>query len=288
MQPDGPDFKRSERDAGGKPLRTFPHPALGRVRLVGAGPGPADLLTVRAQRAIESADALLYDALVGDEVLALAPRGCTRIQTGKRAGRASMAQATINRLMLQLARRGMTVVRLKGGDPSIFGRAGEEVDFLEAHGVPVEVVPGVTAACAAAAQFGFPLTHRGVARQVVFATARTMNGGTASVEGRAVGDPETTLALYMARDSVEPLFRRLILEGRPAGTPAAAIENAGSDQARLFTGDLRTLAATLQDAAPDGPVLVVVGDVAAKAHHALGRPETATIPTPFRGLSIGG
>lgn len=265
-----------------------PDAPVGRVRLVGAGPGPADLLTVRALRAIESAEALLYDALVSDEVLALAPRGCTRIQTGKRAGRASMEQATINRLMLQLARRGLTVVRLKGGDPSIFGRAGEEVDFLAAHGVPVEVVPGVTAACAAAAQFGFPLTHRGVARQVVFATARTMDGGAAALEGYAAGDPETTLALYMARDSVEPLFRRLIAGGRSARTPAAAIENAGSDHARLFTGDLRSLTVTLRDAAPDGPVLVVVGEVAAKARCAFGRPEAATSPAPAKILSIGG
>ena len=107
-------------------------PSIGRVLLVGAGPGPADLMTVRAQRAVQSAQALLYDALVSDEVIALAPAGCVRIQTGKRAGRASMAQDTINRLMLRLARRGLTVVRLKGGDPSIFGRVGEETDYLRA------------------------------------------------------------------------------------------------------------------------------------------------------------
>src|SRR6185369_8788832 len=145
---------------------------VGRVRLVGAGPGAADLLTLRALRAIEGAQAILYDALVPAEVLALAPGPCLNIQTGKRAGRASMAQATINRLMLRLARRGLEVVRLKGGDPSIFGRVGEEREFLQAHGIEVEVVPGVTAACAAAAQFGFPLTHRGEARRLLIATAR--------------------------------------------------------------------------------------------------------------------
>src|SRR5690606_31563562 len=124
--------------------RSMPH-ETGRVQLVGAGPGAADLMTVRALRAVEGAQALLYDALVTDEVLALAPKGCVRIQAGKRAGKASMAQDAINRLMLRLARRGLRVVRLKGGDPSVFGRSGEERAFLEAHGVAVEIVPGVTA-----------------------------------------------------------------------------------------------------------------------------------------------
>jgi uroporphyrin-III C-methyltransferase len=237
--------------------------SMGRVRLVGAGPGPADLLTVRAQRAIAAADALLYDALISDEVLALAPRACTRIQTGKRAGRSSMAQETINRLMLRLARRGLSVVRLKGGDPSIFGRVGEELEFLEAHGVAVEVVPGVTAACAAAAQFAFPLTHRGVSRQVVFATARTQDGQV-YVKGPAAVDRDATLVLYMARDCIGALFGRLIAEGWPTETPAAAIENAGSIDACSFRGDLRTLPAALSDAAPGGPVLVVVGQVATR------------------------
>src|SRR3569623_1911379 len=157
----------------------MPHKA-GQVLLVGAGPGPADLLTVRALRASEGAEAVLYDALVSPEVLALAPQACVRIQTGKRAGRTSMAQDTINRLMLRLARRGLKVVRLKGGDPTIFGRSGEEVEFLERHSVEVEIVPGVTAASAAAAQFGFPLTHRGQSRRLVLATVRTGDGQVAA------------------------------------------------------------------------------------------------------------
>lgn len=264
-----------------------PDAGMGRVFLVGAGPGPADLLTVRALRAIESAQALLYDALVSDEVLALAPRGCTCIQTGKRAGHASMAQATINQLMLRLARRGLAVVRLKGGDPSVFGRSGEEVDFLNARGVPVEIVPGVTAACAAAAQFRFPLTHRGVARQVVFATARTQDDGAIHL-ARSADDPETTLALYMARDSIQPLFQRLIANGRAAHTPAAAIESAGSVDARFFTGDLLTLPATLRAAAPEGPVLVVVGDVAAMASDAFACKAHAPDLMAARALTAGG
>jgi uroporphyrin-III C-methyltransferase len=264
-----------------------PEAGMGRVLLVGAGPGPADLLTVRALRAIDSAQALLFDALVSDEVLALAPRGCTCIQTGKRAGRTSMAQATINQLMQRLARRGLTVVRLKGGDPSVFGRSGEEVDFLSARGVPVEIVPGVTAACAAAAQFRFPLTHRGLARQVIFATARTQDDGAIHLAGSA-DDPETTLALYMARDSTERLFQRLVANGRAGRTPATAIENAGSGDARLFTGDLVTLPAILRAAAPEGPVLVVVGEVAAMARDASGRTVAAPDFTAALAISIGG
>jgi uroporphyrin-III C-methyltransferase len=242
----------------------MPHD-LGRVLLVGAGPGPADLMTVRAQRAVQGAQALLYDALVSEEVLNLAPAGCVRIQTGKRSGRTSMEQATINRLMLRLARRGLTVVRLKGGDPSVFGRVGEEVAFLRGHGVETEIVPGVTAACAAAAQFDIPLTHRGLARRVVFATARTEGGALAQTEWRGVADGETTLALYMARDSAAALARRLIAEGLAATTPAAAIENAGSPAARIRRASLETLPAVLAREGFGGPVVLLIGEVAALA-----------------------
>jgi uroporphyrin-III C-methyltransferase len=240
-------------------------PEMGRVLLVGAGPGAADLLTVRALRAIEGAQALLYDALVSDEVLALAPRACTRIQTGKRAGGVSMAQETINRLMLRLAAKGLTVVRLKGGDPSVFGRSGEEVDFLRGHGVPVDVVPGVTAASAAAAQFTFPLTHRGVARRLVFATARADGGSLVEAGWASAADREATLVLYMGRDSIGAVFERLIAAGRPPSTPAIAVENAGGPHARLLTGDLASLPGLLAAAAPSGPVTLVVGEVAARA-----------------------
>jgi uroporphyrin-III C-methyltransferase len=243
----------------------LPDHAPGEVLLVGAGPGPADLMTVRAMRAVQGAEALLYDALVHDEVLALAPRGCVRIQTGKRAGRASMKQETINRLMLRLARRGLKVVRLKGGDPSVFGRSGEERSFLEAHGVDVSVVPGVTAASAAAAQFAFPLTHRGLARRVTFATARVQDGTVVEEGWSANADPSTTLALYMARDACAAVTRRLIEQGRAGSTPAVAIENAGSPQARLVSGDLDDLAARLEAARCTGPVLLVIGEAVAMA-----------------------
>ena len=193
--------------------------SMGRVLLVGAGPGAADLMTVRAVKAVQAAGAVLYDALIDPEALELAPRGCLRIQTGKRAGKASLGQDAINRLMLKLARRGLDVVRLKGGDPSIFGRSGEERAFLEAHGVAVEIVPGVTAACAAAAQFGFPLTHRGEARRVTFATARVQDGTLVEAGWSGLADHETTAVLYMGRDAASALAMRRIARAEAASRP---------------------------------------------------------------------
>jgi uroporphyrin-III C-methyltransferase len=242
----------------------MPHdPQSGRVLLVGAGPGPVDLMTVRALRAVENAQALLYDALISEEAIALVPPGCIRIQTGKRSGRTSMKQETINRLMLRLARRGLRVVRLKGGDPSVFGRVGEESDFLKGHGVAVEVVPGVTAACAAAAQFGFPLTHRGEARRVVFTTAR-LEAGKLSGDWSAAADAEATMAIYMGGEVAGELSKLMIAAGRSASTPALAVEQAGSSDARLYRGTLETLGDQLA-CSGGGPVLIVIGAVAARA-----------------------
>jgi uroporphyrin-III C-methyltransferase len=244
-------------------------PKLGRVLLVGAGPGPADLMTVRAVRAVEGAQALLYDALVDESALDLAPRGCLKIRTGKRSGSASMAQAEINALMLKLARRGLTVVRLKGGDPSIFGRASEERAWLEARGVAVETIPGVTAASAAAAQFGFSLTRRGDARRVVFLTART-EGGDVVDDGWALGaDAETTLVLYMARDAARGVADRLMTEGRSPATPALMVENAASPSGRMIRTTLAGIGAAVEAAQPTGPTLLVIGEVCAEAAGAL-------------------
>jgi uroporphyrin-III C-methyltransferase len=246
-----------------------------RVMLVGAGPGSADLMTVRALRAVQGAQALLYDALVADEVVALAPRQCVKIRTGKRSGKASMKQGEINALMLKLALKGLKVVRLKGGDPSIFGRSGEEREFLEARGVEVEVVPGVTAASAAAAQFGFPLTHRGEARRLMLATARVEDGEVVGEGWAAAGDPETTLALYMGRDAIGAVSAKLVAAGRADSTPVVAVENAGLPGARVVAGTLTTIADMLAGIAPEGPVVIVVGDVAAQASTT----DLASLPT---------
>ncbi|HEY5410440.1 MAG TPA: uroporphyrinogen-III C-methyltransferase [Caulobacteraceae bacterium] len=237
----------------------------GKVLLVGAGPGAADLLTVRALRAIEGAQALLYDALVAEEIIALAPSACVRVQVGKRAGRASMSQETINRLMLRLAKRGLDVVRLKGGDPSIFGRSGEEVEFLRAHGIEVEIVPGVTAASAAAAQFGFPLTHRGEARRLVMATARAGENQADDGDWACLADPQTTAAFYMGRDTAGEVAARLIARGRKPSTPAIAVENASRADARLIGARLDQLGQAVEAAGFSGPVLLVVGEATARA-----------------------
>ena len=234
-------------------------PEAGRVLLVGAGPGPADLMTLRAVRAVEGAQALLYDALISQEAIALAPPGCIRIETGKRSGRPSMSQDAINRLTLRLARRGLRVVRLKGGDPSIFGRVGEEADFLRRFGIAVEIVPGVTAACAAAAQFGFPLTHRGQARKVVFATARVEGAGTVG-DWRVGADPEATLAIYMGGEAASSLATALLRQGRAQATPVAIIESVGGPNAKLTAVTLAELA-QVGASTSGGPLLIVIGDV---------------------------
>jgi uroporphyrin-III C-methyltransferase len=232
----------------------------GRVWLVGAGPGAADLLTLRAARLIGQAQALLYDALVDEEVVALAPAACLKMRTGKRSGKSSMSQAVINGLMLKLAQRGLTVVRLKGGDPSIFGRVGEEAAFLTRRGVAVEVVPGVTAASAAAAQFGFPLTHRGEARRILFATARIENG-VLETEGWGGGaDAGTTIVLYMGREAVGAVAERLIALGRSPATPAVAVENAGRPNARAIHAPLAVLAGMMDGVTLEGPVVVAIGE----------------------------
>lgn len=236
---------------------------MGRVSLVGAGPGAADLLTLRAANTIASAQAVLYDALVADEILALAPHPCLKIQTGKRGGRPSMHQDTINTLMLRLARRGLRVVRLKGGDPSVFGRVGEELCFLQANDVDVDVVPGITAACAAAAQFQFPLTHRSAARRVVFATARVEDGVLVG-DWRVAADPQATAAIYMGGAQAHLIASHLIQAGRSAATPVVLVEQAGHEAAKLERATLASLSAG-GSRPVDGPVVIIVGDVAAMA-----------------------
>jgi uroporphyrin-III C-methyltransferase len=240
---------------------------VGCVLLVGAGPGPVDLMTLRAVRAVESAQALLYDALISEEAIALAPPGCIRIETGKRSGRPSMQQDAINRLTLRLARKGLQVVRLKGGDPSIFGRVGEETEFLRRFGIAVEVVPGVTAACAAAAQFGFPLTHRGQARKVIFATARVEGAGIVG-DWQIGSDPEATLAIYMGGEAALSLATALLRQGRSPTTPVAIIESVGGPNAKLTAVTIAELA-QVGASTSGGPLLIVIGDVVSVLGEAL-------------------
>ena len=233
----------------------------GRVTLVGAGPGDAELLTLKAVRALQSADVILYDDLVSDDVLELARREAKRLLVGKRGNRPSCRQDEINDLMIKLAGQGKQVVRLKSGDPMIFGRAGEEIAELKARGIAVDVVPGITAALAAAAALGVSLTHRDHARSVRFVTGHGQAGGLPDdLDWRGLADPGTTLMVYMGGRTAGILARRLIEQGRAPGTPAVIVANVSrADETR----DMRTLG-YLAGQTPDvgeGPVLIGVGEV---------------------------
>ena len=229
----------------------------GFVSLVGAGPGDADHLTLGACKALQSAQALLYDALVSEDILSLAPQKCVKICVGKRGDRLSVSQDKTNALMVRLARKGLHVVRLKGGDPSVFGRVEEERLYLEQHGIGHKTLPGVTAASAAAAQFAFPLTHRGEARSVTFLTGRTKDGSI-DLRDESINDPMASLVFYMSSHNAAHIESSLLNAGR-SQTPVVIIENAGRPTARALSGTLAQLAALVAQAAFDGPVLMGVG-----------------------------
>lgn len=253
------------------------HDRKGRVLLVGAGPGAADLLTLRALRAIESADVILFDALVSEEIRALFPARARAIEVGKRGDRPSTPQDFINRLMVRFARTGATVARLKGGDPSIFGRAAEERAYIEAAGIPVEVIPGITTASAAAAQFGFSLTERETARRVLFATGRTLGGAAGGWE--AAVDPSTTLCLYMGCGDIEHIADQLIAAGRDGKTPAIAALDVSRPGASLIRSTLERLPGELSGAAPGPPVFICIGAAAVDAveRQRAGKPEKLVV-----------
>jgi uroporphyrin-III C-methyltransferase len=238
---------------------------MGSATLVGAGPGAPDLLTLRAARAIERADAVLYDALIDPAILDLARPDARRIDVGKRCGRHAMKQAAINRLIVSLAQQGAHVVRLKGGDPFLFGRGGEELDSLRAAGVPVEVIPGVTAACAAAASLQIPLTHRDVAKSVHFVTGHGADGTLPAHDWAALAASGGTIAAYMASRTLPSVSASLIAAGLSPDTPAVAVENASrADERRVFA-TLGTLPARMADASLTGPTLVMIGAVVGHA-----------------------
>ncbi|ESQ78316.1 uroporphyrinogen-III C-methyltransferase [Asticcacaulis sp. YBE204] len=231
----------------------------GFVSLVGAGPGDADHLTLGAFKTLESAQALLYDALVSEDILALAPDKCVKICVGKRGDRLSVSQDKTNALMVRLARKGLHVVRLKGGDPSVFGRVEEERDYLDQHAIDHKTLPGVTAASAAAAQFAFPLTHRGEARSVTFLTGRTKDGSI-DLKDAAVSDPGVSLVFYMSSHNAAHIQAHLLAAGRDPHTPIVIVENAGRAYANALKGRLYDLATQVAEAAFEGPVLIGIGD----------------------------
>jgi uroporphyrin-III C-methyltransferase/precorrin-2 dehydrogenase/sirohydrochlorin ferrochelatase len=234
----------------------------GRVTLVGAGPGEPEHLTLKAVRALQSADVILYDDLVADGVLELARREAKRVCVGKRGHGKSCRQDDINSLMLRLARNGRHVVRLKSGDPMIFGRAGEEIDLLERNAIPVEVVPGITSASAMAARLGVSLTHRNAAHSVRFVTGHNSSGELASdLDWRGLADPATTLVIYMGGRTVKSFAARLAGEGLSLATPAVAVSGVTWASETRWRGSLGDL---LRDGVPQdaaGPVLIGLGSV---------------------------
>jgi uroporphyrin-III C-methyltransferase len=234
---------------------------LGKVYLIGAGPGAQDLITLRGARLLAQADVVLHDALVTPEMLELCPQAL-KVAVGKRCGKLSTAQAFINKQMLDYASKYPLVVRLKGGDPMLFGRADEELRALEAAGVEVEVVPGITTALAAAAATRQPLTKRGVARSVAFFTSSTAP----EHAGDHVTVPDTdTLVQYMGGREAIATARRLLDQGRPADTPVVVIENCSRPDQRILRLTLAKLARGLGDA--HGPVLVMLGEALKMREH---------------------
>jgi uroporphyrin-III C-methyltransferase len=237
--------------------------APGVVWLVGAGPGDPDLLTVKALKVLQRADVLVHDGLVSDEILALAPASARRISVAKRKSRHSYSQDEINRMLVAFALEGLTVVRLKGGDPFIFGRGGEELEAARAAGVDCRVVPGVTAALAAAADAGAPLTHRGSAQAVTFVTGHAAQGGEPDLDWASLARANHTVVIYMGLSMAAPIAGRLMAAGRAGSTPALIVENASrADERRIVT----TLSGLADEAAAlSGPALLIVGEAMALA-----------------------
>jgi uroporphyrin-III C-methyltransferase len=233
--------------------------APGIVWLVGAGPGDPELLTRKAERLIAAADIAFYDALVGPRILTLFGAETELVSVGKRSSRHSKDQDSINDLLLAAARAGKRVVRLKGGDPSIFGRSAEEVAHLQAHGVPVRICPGITAASAAAAGSAVSLTLRGVGRQLCFVTAHSRDGDAANVDWAAL-PRDATLAVYMGRAAAAQIAQALIRTGRAPTTPVMIAVNVSLPNERVIRGELSALAFLVETISERDPTLLLIGD----------------------------
>ena len=236
---------------------------LGKVWLVGAGPGDPDLLTVKALKLLQAADVVVHDRLTPPAILRLAGEGARLIDVGKRKSRHSLPQADINALLVGLALQGLEVVRLKGGDPFVFGRGGEELEACRAAGVPCVAVPGVSAALAAGASAGAPLTHRGLAQAVTFVTGHAASGSEPQLDWPALAKANQTVVIYMGLSTAPAIAARLVEAGRNASTPALVVENASLPDERRVLTTLKDLGRDV--AALEGPAILIVGEVAALA-----------------------
>ena len=231
----------------------------GKVYLVGAGPGDPELLTLKALRLMETADVVVYDRLVSPQILSLIPDNVARVDVGKRPGSHPVPQKSINRILIKLAKSGQNVVRLKGGDPMIFGRGGEEVEMLARHDIVVETIPGITAAQGCAATLNLPLTHRGVARSLVYLTGHTLDDQVPEMNWRQLATTDTTLVIYMGAAKISEITGKLINAGLAQKTPAIAICNGTLDKQQQVLSTVSELADDAASAGLEGPVLFILG-----------------------------
>ncbi len=237
----------------------------GFVSLVGAGPGDAELMTIKALRLLKQADVVVYDRLVSDDIIDMIPTGVSRISVGKEVGKHCVPQNEINEIIVNLASAGRRVVRLKGGDPYLFGRGGEEVIALKNNQIDFEVVPGITAASGCSAYSGIPLTHRGMSRRVQFITGHFNNDEPLDLNWQSIADPESTLVIYMGLSNLPLVVHSLIEAGMPASMPAAAIQDGTTvDQQRLITR-LDQLNDAIQQKRMKAPVMIIIGEVVSLA-----------------------
>ena len=239
----------------------------GSVWLVGAGPGDPELLTRKAERLLRGADVVFHDALVSQGVLDLIPPWVERHSVGKRAGRHSVPQPMICDTIVKAALSGQRVVRLKGGDPSIFGRANEEIEACHANGVRVQVCAGVTTASAAAATLGTSLTTRGLARRLTFVTAHTRSGAVPDLDWQALADPQATIAVYMGKGSAPHIAAGLMQAGLAKDTPVILVENVSLPNERQFQTRLDMLPLPTRTALGDGPAVILIGEALREASH---------------------
>lgn len=245
----------------------------GKVYLIGAGPGDPDLLTVRALRLLQAAEVIVHDRLVSPEIMALAPAAARRIPVGKAAGFHSVPQDRINQMLVELAREGHTVVRLKGGDPLIFGRGSEEAEELAAAGIAYAYVPGITAAQGASASTGVPLTHRGLATGVRYVTGHRARDAMLDLDWDSLADPDTTLVVYMGAANMAEIAARLIAAGMPVDLPVLAVAHATTAREVRMLSSLTQIGADLARNPMEAPVLFTIGRVA-------GLYDTAALPLP--------